>query len=127
MPDDAAAVVSSVVIDARDPDTLATFWYELLGGEMVVWPQYGIVTLRAPGITFDFVLVADAKSGKNRVHLDLATRDPAETVRLAIKLGAHRADDFHVADDFTVLRDPEGNEFCILHDQPSERPWQPKS
>jgi hypothetical protein len=123
----AHTVVSSLVVDCHDPDTLATFWYELLGGEMVVWPQYGVVTLRAPGITFDFVLVADDKVAKNRLHVDLAASDPEQTIALALKFGATRADDIHVSEDFTVLRDPEGNEFCVLHDMPSDRPWQPRS
>jgi hypothetical protein len=125
MSDAPQVVVSALTVDCHDPDTLATFWYELLGGEMVVWPQYGVVALRAPGITFDFVLVAEDKIGKNRLHLDLATSDPKATIELALKFGGTRAEDIHVSDDFTVMRDPEGNEFCVLHDLPSDRPWQP--
>jgi hypothetical protein len=119
------AVVSSLVVDCHQPDTLATFWYELLGGELVVWPQYGVVALRAEGITIDFVLVEDDKVAKNRLHLDLATGDPQATVDRALALGATPAHEFHHHEDFTVLRDPEGNEFCVLHDMPSDRPWQP--
>lgn len=121
-----SAVVSALVVDAHAPEALARFWYEVLGGEVVVWPQHGVVTLRAPGITFDFTLVVDGKVGKNRLHLDLASADPPATVRRALALGATRADDVHVSEDFTVLRDPEGNEFCVLHEMPSDRPWQPK-
>ena len=116
------AVVSALAVDCHDPDTLAAFWYELLGGEMVVYPQYGVVALRAPGITFDFTLVPEEKSVKNRLHLDLATAHPDATIASAIALGATRLRDY---DNFTVLQDPEGNEFCVLHDMPSDRPWQP--
>jgi hypothetical protein len=120
-------VVSSLVVDCRDPDTLATFWYELLGGEMVLYPQFGVVALRSEGITIDFVLVEDDKVVKNRLHLDLSTPDPQRTVARAFELGATHADEFRHHEEFTVMRDPEGNEFCVLHDMPSDRPWQPPS
>jgi hypothetical protein len=119
-------VVSSLVVDCREPEKLAAFWYELLGGEVMVWPQYGVVTLRAEGITIDFVLVEDEKVVKNRLHLDLATPDPEATIARAMQYGAAHAEEFHHHEEFTVLRDPEGNEFCVLHDMPSDRPWQPK-
>ncbi len=119
---DERAVVSALAIDCHDPDSLAVFWQALLGGEMVVYPQYGVVALRAPGITFDFTLVPEAKSVKNRLHLDLATADPVETIADAIELGGSLVENL---EKHTVMRDPEGNEFCVLHDMPSERPWQP--
>ena len=118
-------VVSSLVVDCHSPDTLAAFWYQLLGGELVVWPQHGVVALRSDAITIDFVLVEDDKVTKNRLHLDLATPDPQATVSRAVQLGATLAQEFHHHEEFTVLRDPEGNEFCVLHDMPSQRPWQP--
>jgi hypothetical protein len=116
------AVVSALAVDCHDPDTLAVFWQALLGGEMVVYPQYGVVALRAPGITFDFTLVPEAKSTKNRLHLDLATPDPVATIADAIEMGATLVENF---EKHTVMHDPEGNEFCVLHDMPSDRPWQP--
>lgn len=115
-------VVSAVVVDCHDPAMLAAFWYELLGGEMVLYPQQGVVALRAPGITFDFTLVTDDKVTKNRLHLDLATADPVTSIVNAIEYGA---DLVAKHDDHTVLRDPEGNEFCILHGAPADRPFQP--
>jgi predicted enzyme related to lactoylglutathione lyase len=122
---DAPAVVSALAIDCHDPDTIATFWYQLLGGELVVWPQYGVVALRAPGITIDFTLVPEDKKVKNRIHLDLASHDPESLIDRAVELGATFADEFGLPDTYTVLRDPEGNEFCVLHEMPADRPWQP--
>lgn len=119
---DPPAAVSALAVDCHDPDTLAVFWQALLGGELLVWPQYGVVALRAPGITIDFTLVPEPKETKNRLHLDLATADPAATVERAIELGATHVREF---DKFTVLQDPQGNEFCVLHEMPAERPWQP--
>ena len=119
-------VPSSLVVDCRNPDLLATFWYALLGGEVVVWPQYGVVTLRSEGITIDFVLVPEEKTVKNRLHLDLATPDPENAIERVVQLGGTFADDFDLSERFTVMRDIEGNEFCVMHEMPSDRPWQPK-
>jgi len=118
------AVVSAIAFDCHQPDALGVFWQAMLGGELVLYPQYGVVALRAPGITIDFTLVPESKQTKNRLHVDLATTDPATTVAKAVELGAVITTEFH---KHTALRDPEGNEFCVLHDMPAERPWQPPS
>jgi predicted enzyme related to lactoylglutathione lyase len=119
-------VVSSLVVDCQAPEKLAGFWYELLGGELMVWPQYGVVTLRAEAVTIDFVLVPDDKVVKNRLHLDLATPDPEATIERVLEVGGEFAEDFDLSERFTVMRDVEGNEFCVMHDMPSDQPWQPK-
>jgi hypothetical protein len=121
----ARAKVSSLVVDCHDPKGLAAFWQALLGGTTVDHPHLGVVALRAPGITFDFVGNGDRKVVKNRWHLDLAAREADSVVEHALSLGARRADDICVADDFIVLRDPEGNEFCVLRGAASDRPWEP--
>jgi hypothetical protein len=57
-----------------------------------------------------FQLVPEAKTVKNRVHLDMLADDlQAETARL-VELGARRVADHG---DFVVLADIEGNEFCL--------------
>lgn len=59
----------------------------------------------------------EAKSIKNRLHLDL-TPSPGERdveVERLIGLGATRADVGQTGDEsWVVLADPEGNEFCVL-------------
>jgi predicted enzyme related to lactoylglutathione lyase len=58
-----------------------------------------------------FQRVPEAKSVKNRVHLDLRCADvDAEACRL-VDLGARVV---AVRDELTVLADPEGNEFCLI-------------
>jgi len=69
--------------------------------------------------------VPEPKTAKNRVHLDLHISDhtaPAHERRLAIDaaageliaLGATRGDDFEeFGAVWTVMHDPEGNEFCL--------------
>lgn len=79
------------------------------------WPRPRLLFLRAP----------ESKTAKNRVHLDVDMADratspqqrrPAVDVEVArlVALGATKIADF---DDpkgvWTVIRDPEGNEFCV--------------
>jgi len=57
---------------------------------------------------------ADGPVGKAEMHLDLVTTDQAGECRRLVDLGATRVRDHHdAADDYVVLADPEGNEFCI--------------
>jgi catechol 2,3-dioxygenase-like lactoylglutathione lyase family enzyme len=110
--------IAQVAIDASNPATLADFWCQVLGWEVVdeeddvvcIGPSDG-----GPGI--DFVPVPEAKIIKNRLHLDLradgSTQDQEVTRLLA--LGARPADVGQEADaSWVVLADPEGNEFCVL-------------
>lgn len=122
----------SVVVDCHDVRKQADWWAEALGWKTIYatddecvnvpgwvdedslkdvpWERLG------PGMVF--VPVPEGKTVKNRLHLDLAPhtsqdRD-AEITRLE-SLGARRADVGQPADaSFTVLTDPEGNEFCVL-------------
>jgi hypothetical protein len=66
-----------------------------------------------PGITF--VPVAERKTAKNRLHIDLTPDDQAAEVERMIGLGARRADVGQGPEaTWVVLADPEGNEFCVL-------------
>ena len=123
----------SVVIDTPDPEGLAGWWAEAIDwqvvysapDEVVLIPGYvtGEDAVRAmpwervpPGLVF--VRVEEPKTTKNRLHIDLAPhtsqdRD-AEIARL-LELGATTVDVGQSADaTWTVLADPEGNEFCVL-------------
>ena len=119
--------LTNVGFDAADPRRLAGFWSDALG-----WPvtldEADEVTVEAgtdltvgwgdggtPCLTF--VPVADAKAGKNRVHLDLASasdRDQQESVERLLALGARRIDIGQGEVNWVVLADPEGNELCVL-------------
>jgi predicted enzyme related to lactoylglutathione lyase len=113
-----------LVIDAADPARLARFWAAALGWE-VADEEAGVADVCPPGFSYPdpvalplaFVPVPEAKAGKNRVHLDLATESvahqAAEVERLPA-LGATRADIGQRDVPWTVLADPEGSEFCVL-------------
>jgi hypothetical protein len=72
------------------------------------------------GASLYFMKVPEPKAGKNRLHLDLLTEGSmeAEVARLA-RAGAEvvevRQDPASMdnPDTWTVMRDPEGNEFCV--------------
>ena len=114
--------------DANDPSRLARFWAAALGwevagddpGEVAVWPP-GYRYPDPVALPLVFVPVPETKSGKNRVHLDLATRSAehqaAEVERLR-GLGAVLAEVGQREVPWVVLADPEGNEFCVLDPRP---------
>jgi hypothetical protein len=70
--------------------------------------------------TLLFLRVADPKTTKNRMHLDLQVKKYEEAVARAVSLGATAADDIYRGEKWQVLRDPEGNEFCIIRPKPEE-------
>ncbi|GAA2340084.1 VOC family protein [Streptomyces cuspidosporus] len=113
--------VRNITFDAHDPYALARFWHAVTGyaledsepGDDEVVISSGRAA--APGLLFQ--RVPEAKTGKNRLHLDIqppsGTRD-AEVERL-LSLGARVIDDRRTEDGlgWVVMTDPEGNEFCV--------------
>jgi catechol 2,3-dioxygenase-like lactoylglutathione lyase family enzyme len=117
-----------VVIDCADPARQARFWSAALGWEIpymeesetAVWPA-GYTYPEPTALPLVFVTVPEAKAGQNRLHLDLATtsRDHAEAeVERLLGLGAATVDIGQGDVPWTVLADPEGNEFCVLDPRP---------
>ena len=120
-----------LVIDAADPGRLARFWAAALGwetveeedGEVVVWPP-GFGYPDPAALPLVFVPVPEPKTVKNRLHLDLASEsaaDQAASVERLLGLGAVPADIGQGEVPWTVLADPEGNEFCVLDPRPVYR------
>ena len=106
-----------VVVAARDPAELGRWWQEALGW-VVVDEGPDVFEIRPapeqlPGLLF--VPVPEAKSIKNRLHLDFRPDDHDAEVERFLALGATRAD-LEQAEQasWVVLADPEGNEFCVL-------------
>ena len=109
-------------MDCRDPEALAAFWaavldYRVLSreeGAVEIGPEAGFGGA-APTLVFG--RVADPTPGKLRWHIDVNPTDreqDAELQRL-LGLGAVPADVGQTAEEqWHVLADPEGNEFCLL-------------
>jgi predicted enzyme related to lactoylglutathione lyase len=108
-----------VVIDAHDLPRLARFWAQALGWQILSEREREVVIgpdATAP-VGICFMPSPHGKVVKNRVHLDLtaaAEERDAEIDRL-IALGASRVDIGQTgSESWTVLADPEGNEFCVI-------------
>lgn len=113
--------LDSLAIDARDPEALARWWQQALGGEVVRQQKTVPRLVRAPGCPpLDFLRVDDGPVEKHRLHLDLRPDDRAAEVARVEALGATRVD-VGQGDDvpWVVLADPEGHVFCILGETPS--------
>ncbi|WP_411721011.1 VOC family protein [Mycetocola sp.] len=109
------AGVAALSVDCADPPALARFWQKLLGGQVVVDTSgHAELRLNASTERMDFLKVSERKPGKNRLHLDLRSRVYDAAIAEALSFGATLADDIYDGGDWQVLRDPEGNEFCIL-------------
>ncbi|MEZ0164562.1 VOC family protein [Kineococcus sp. LSe6-4] len=116
---DGTGRVAAVVHLAADPGALAGFWAPLAGMTL----QRGdsrVAQLRgASGPFLEFVASPTPHARKNRWHLDVrATRSGRGRERVlsnALRAGARPADVGQGPDvSWTVLADPEGNEFCVL-------------
>jgi predicted enzyme related to lactoylglutathione lyase len=112
-----------IVIDAHDLPGLARFWNQVLGWQILSEREREIVIGTAVDAPVGICLMpaGEEKTVKNRVHLDLnpgghAGPDDREAeINRILALGARRVDIGQTGDEsWTVLADPEGNEFCIL-------------
>jgi hypothetical protein len=113
-----AVSVAHVTLDCHDATVLAAFWSAALDRDVDAGaaPEFASVGLSPPvqQPAWLFVQVPESKTAKNRMHLDFDAADRvAEVTRLealgARALGEHQE---HGA-RWTVLADPEGNEFCV--------------
>jgi predicted enzyme related to lactoylglutathione lyase len=113
--------VGWLTIDSKDPRELGAFWKEALDLKVSYQDAEGdeyALSGRGRGNTVWTILfyrVPDDKKVKNRLHLDLIPDESqeAEVARLEA-LGATRVDIGQTDVTWTVMADPEGNEFCIL-------------
>jgi hypothetical protein len=111
--------VGNLTFDCTDALRLASFWSEALGRPIDPGGDAGYASIgRAdPDRTepaWFFERVAEPKVAKNRLHLDLLDADPDAVERL-VALGATIVATHELvgAHGWTVLQDPEGNEFCV--------------
>jgi catechol 2,3-dioxygenase-like lactoylglutathione lyase family enzyme len=109
--------VGGIVIDCADPHSLAEFWTRALGMEIGfdAGGQFvGLVPADRSKPYLGLQKVPEERAGKNRVHLDLRTPDREGEVARLVALGAERGEDHSPPGlEWTVMRDPEGNEFCV--------------
>ena len=122
-----------IVVDCARPSALAAFWAEALDYRAAPYDDAKIARLKAAGIddiaddpsvkleapdggpNIWFELVPEPKTVKNRLHLDINLR-PGETLDWLVSLGATVVRPLGTTPDqrWTVLADPEVNEFCAF-------------
>lgn len=113
----------ALCVDANDPAALARFWCEALGwvvtevedGDVAIGPEGA--TGEEGAVPLHFLAVPEPKTGKNRLHVDLASasdEDQAALVERLVDLGAKPVDVGQGEAPWVVLADPEGNELCVL-------------
>ncbi|MFD0020320.1 VOC family protein [Streptomyces sp. NPDC058382] len=113
------ASLHHIVIDAHDLSGLARFWAAVLKWRVLSEREREVVIgpdVDSP-VGICFMPSPETKTVKNRLHLDLTT-EPGEgeaEIERVLALGARRADIGQTGEEsWTVLEDPEGNEFCIV-------------
>jgi predicted enzyme related to lactoylglutathione lyase len=113
-----------LVVDAADPRALAQFWSAALEWPVTVDEPDEVVIEPAADdpaqegqLPLVFLPVADPKTAKNRIHLDLASTSADHqraTVTRLEGLGAQRIDIGQRNVSWVVMADPQGNEFCVV-------------
>ena len=112
-------LIAAVVVDCADPRAMARFWDEALDWTLHEVTDDHAVLRSAEGVGPYLELLREpgARTWWNRVHLDLlpfpVDDKEAEVARLRA-LGATDLDLGQGDVPWTVLADPEGNEFCVL-------------
>jgi Glyoxalase-like domain len=125
------ARIKEIVVDALNPAGLARFWAAVLDDyavrpygerDLAKLASRGLtpetdpsVALDGSGPTLFFQLTRQSKVGRNRIHLDLRCDSRADEVARLQQLGASVRD---VRATYTVMLDPEGNEFCVQDPHP---------
>ncbi|MGW7369487.1 VOC family protein [Streptomyces sp. NPDC054841] len=111
--------IKDLIVDCGDPERLASFWAQLLGRAIAARTGPYVWLARGDGPGMGFQKVAEPKAGKNRIHFDVASPDPAAEQERVEALGGRLLQQY-AAGGFLVMADPEGNEFCIIPEGPFE-------
>lgn len=114
------ARLGNITFDCRDALVVGEFWSQVLGRPLDPGADAGFASIGGTDTgrgqpAWYFERVPEAKTAKNRVHPDLVDPDPSAVERL-VALGASVVAEHAMASGghrWTVMRDPEGNEFCV--------------
>lgn len=123
-------LIHEIVFDCNKPAELAKFWAEILDGyavrpydedEMARLAALGLtpetdttVMVDGPGPSICFQNVDGRVYDNNRVHFDIEIDDRSAEVERLKEAGATLD---RVLPTYTVMRDPEGNQFCLVDQQ----------
>jgi len=112
------STVDALTVDCADAKLLAGFWCAAIDYEVFDEDETDVVIRDRSGKGWQmlFQVVPEGKSAKNRLHLDLI---PPTTMKEEVaRLTALGATEQRLVEEhgsyWTVMLDPEGNEFCVL-------------
>ena len=121
--------IASVTFDCVDALVVGRFWSAAVGRPLDPDATSGFATIGFAGRrdtagwapverdddpTWMFVRVPEPKTTKNRLHFDVMTPDPEAEIARLVESGARRVADMEeYGYEWTVMADPEGNEFCV--------------
>lgn len=112
--------LATVVINVVDMERGVAFWSAVLGyGQRESTGDPDFIMLTDPSkrrLPVSLQLTDHESATPVRVHLDLYTNEQHRHVERIVALGASKVDDWPYPPDadFIVLRDPDGNEFCVI-------------
>lgn len=113
-----ANVWSGVTVDCLDPQRVAGFWGALLsrdpGPSQDGWVYLGRRGDAQPRLVFQ--PVAEPKTGKVRIHLDVSVDDVDEAIDVVTALGGRFTGERYEYDEgvVAIMADPEDHEFCLV-------------
>jgi catechol 2,3-dioxygenase-like lactoylglutathione lyase family enzyme len=116
-----------LVIDCSDLERSAAFWCDVLGyrrGGPPVGQYLGLFPAAGTGLQLLLQRVADPKPAKNRVHLDLRTRELEPEVERIRSAGGVLITEEPMAEfgfRWQILADADGNELCAV--EPPAEYW----
>ena len=120
-PDEMIGRLFSVVVDCKDPQGLAAFYAELLGGTVEAEDDTWVVLTDPAGRRLAFQYSPQHQppkfpdpAGSQQFHLDVLIDDVDDAERKVLGLGATRVDGAVGEDRFRVFRDPAGHTFCLV-------------
>jgi predicted enzyme related to lactoylglutathione lyase len=107
--------LGSTVINCADIELMTTFWSQALHlapSSTAAGDDFRV--LRGQRANVSLQHASTPVSCRDQMHLDLYSTDQAEDVKRLTGLGAKVVREHHDPDDdFVVMTDPEGNEFCV--------------
>ncbi|WP_338674769.1 VOC family protein [Streptomyces sp. SCSIO 30461] len=103
-----------ITIDCADPRALSAWWAKALDTKIAQDFDGEFVIVAATPLALGFQRVTEPRQAKNRIHVDFHTEDRHAEVDRLVAMGASAGEEHSIGPlTWTVLQDPEGNEFCV--------------